>query len=318
MKKIYSKTIDTKDPEDGTKLIKIQVSDTPLMSDAEQIMEDAFKDEKTERQIIDLFGRMEYDGVEMKEAPSGTMKVNEDEYILANIVKYRSEDGPGEEQNTYPQQKGNYILWNMMIEGLSEGLSGQLRYFFFFRDTMGNLHRLHSFDNKFDFTIPHAGPKEYFNEFMIERADNKALDCGRYYFAFEIQDQDGKIIDNSLNYFINIVPNKDFKAGKVKSDLVGLEAVYRQMASLSKQKQFNENRIALNLSPSPININAVVMGSKGSGKTSTRTTNCSTMMPSCRKSMPRAGVTSPKARKGCKPITITTKATCSLSRTPPR
>lgn len=32
MKKIYSNTIDTKDPEDGTKLIKIQVSDTPLVS----------------------------------------------------------------------------------------------------------------------------------------------------------------------------------------------------------------------------------------------------------------------------------------------
>lgn len=40
MKKIYSKTIDTIDPEDGTKLIKIQVSDTPLMSDSEQVMED--------------------------------------------------------------------------------------------------------------------------------------------------------------------------------------------------------------------------------------------------------------------------------------
>lgn len=268
MKKIYSNTIDTKDPEDGTKLIKIQVSDTPLVSDAEQAMEDAFRDEKTERRIIDRFSRMEYDGVEMMETPSGSMKVNDNEYILANIVKYRSEDGSGEEQPTYPQQKGNYILWSMMIEGLSEGLSGQLRYFFFFRDTMGNLHRLHSFDNKFDFTVPHAGPREYFNEFKIERADNKALDCGRYYFAFEIQDQDGQTIDSSLYYFINIVPNKDFKASKVKSNLVGLEAVYRQMASLSKQKQFNESRLALNLSPSPINLNAVVMGSKGSGKTS--------------------------------------------------
>lgn len=268
MKKIYSKTIDTIDPEDGTKLIKIQVSDTPLMSDSEQVMEDILKDEKTERQIIDLFGRMEYDGHEPKETPSGTIKVNDDEYIFANIAKYKSEDDSGEEQNTYPQQKGNHILWSMMIEGLSKGLSGQLRYFFFFRDTMGNLHRLHSSDNKIDFEIPNAGPREYFHGFVIERADNKALDCGRYYFAFEIQDKDGKIIDNSIYHFINIVPNKAFKAGKVKSNLVGLEAVYRQMASLSKQKQFNESRAAMNLAPTPINLNAVVMGSKGSGKTS--------------------------------------------------
>ena len=269
MKKIYSKTIDTKDPEDGTKLIKIQVSDTPLMSDAEQIMEDAFKDDKTEQQILQLFGLMEYNGEEPKETPSGTMKVGEDEYILANIVKYESDEDSGEELNTYPQQKGYYIRWSMLIEGLSKGLSGKLRYFFFFRDTMGNLHRLHSFDNKIDFEIPNTGTREYYNGFIIERADNKALDCGRYYFAFEIQDQNGTIINTSNYHFINIVPNKDFKAAsKVKSDLVGLEAVYRQMATLAKQKQFNESREALNLAPSPINLNAVVMGSKGSGKTS--------------------------------------------------
>lgn len=268
MKKIYSKTIDTKDPEDGTKLIKIQVSDTPLMSDAEQVMEDAFKDEKTEKQILQLFGLMEYNGEEPSEAPSNTMKVKEDEYILANLVKYRSKEDSGEEQNTYPQQKGKYILWSMMIEGLSKGLIGKLRYFVFFRDTMGNLHRLHSFDNKIEFKVPNAGPRQYFNEFVVERADDKALDCGRYYFAFEIQDKNGTIIDTSVYHFINIVPNKDFKSGKVKSNLVGLEAVYRQMASLTKQKQFNDRRMAMNLSPSPINLNAVVMGGKGSGKTS--------------------------------------------------
>ena len=268
MSRIFTKTTIEKNRIDNSIYVKIQLSDTSLNNELEDGFDSIFIDEEADKDILDLFGRMEYDGINEQESPTGLLHHKSKDYYFASLLKYRTEADSDIEQNTYPQVKGKYIDWTVLLDAEEKELSCKLMYFFFFRDAMGNLHKLHSDDNTLDIVIPYREPKEIVTVFTVERADEKAMDCGRYYMAFKLVDDDKKTIDKPVLHYFNIVQNKSHKSAKVNSRMVGMEDVYRQMETLVKQKKFNESRVAMNMMPTTINLNAAIMGSKGSGKTS--------------------------------------------------
>ena len=194
--------------------------------------------------------------------------LNENEFIYSTDLQLCPPDQRGDANtDTYPQQKGHVLHWPTIISAELEETLCTVELYVFYRDSMGNIEKLHPDYCAVDLLIPHNREEYGFIEVNVSRQDGKAMKCGRYYTAFRLRRKDLSYVDKPVISYVNIVPAKGTLA-PVQSDLVGMDSVFRQMSVLAKQKIFNDNRSAMNLSMTPVNLHAAVMGGKGSGKTS--------------------------------------------------
>lgn len=260
-----SKFITLKKDDEGIEL-ELGISDTPLRSESELDMDCILYAPDEDEAILNLIGRVELERKMEWGEPS--FEIEKGKINCAYVLKYRMHvDHDTPEVATYPQKKGKEIFWTMMFESMTKDIPCTLELYVFFRNSMGDIQRLHPLDHEIPICIPHESGRGTYCTLRVARKDRKALDCGRYYFAFRLRQKDGTYIGQPKVLYINIVPAKGYSV-QIESDMVGMDAIYRQMAMLTKQKMFNDNRQAMDLQPTPINLHAAVMGEKGSGKTS--------------------------------------------------
>ena len=247
----------------GDRLIEWHIPDVHSFKYEDIALDRIVCDSKTDQQVAAELFREEYECT-LKNADADAIFDNE--IIYSTGLKYclpEKDDEP--EVHVCPQEKSKVIHWLFMLCEEKEETDVTVEIFAFFRDQSGNIFRLHPSDNKVDLhLIKDSEASEYFI-LNISREDGQPLDCGRYYIAFRVCKQ--KECSPFIFSFLNIVPPKG-SLEPVRSELVGLEKVYQQMERIAKQKMFNDNRIAMNLAPTPINLHAAVMGNKGTGKTS--------------------------------------------------
>ncbi len=266
-KRIYSSKIKKVfEDEEGFEL-ELGLADSPLQSSSDMDMECILYDPKDDETILDAINRFEYS----KRATWGEPSFDiEEEYITcASVLKYREPNGEDvSEVDSYPQGKGKEIFWLLMFDGRKKEIPCYLELYVFFRDTMGDMYKLHPLDHEYTIHIPHDNPRSTYCALHIMRKDRRAMDCGRYYVVFRLRKKKDTYIGRPYIQYINIVPAKGYTIPTTSDDMVGIDGIYRQMGLLAKQKIFNDNRMAMNLQPAPINLHAAVMGDKGSGKTS--------------------------------------------------
>lgn len=260
-----SKLITLEQNEEGIEL-ELGLSETPLQSEADMDMDYILYEPKKDEEVLNSISKIEFEKTMVWDAPSYTI---EDEHIMcATALKYRMPvDNDVPEVASYPQGKNKQIFWILMFEAEKKDVPCTLELYVYFRDAMGDIRRLHPVDNDIPICIPHKHHRSTFCTLRIARKDRRALDCGRYYLAYRLRKKKDVYIGEPKVQYINIVPAKGYTL-HVDSDMVGMDGVYRQMGMLAKQKIFNDNRLAMNLQPAPINLHAAVMGDKGSGKTS--------------------------------------------------
>lgn len=262
----FSKFITLKKDEESIEL-ELGLAEHPLMSDADMDTDVLMYEPKDDEQILQAISKIEFE--QKMEWGGPSFDIEGEDISCATGLKYcrpTAEDSDVREMASYPQGKGKEILWILMFEGLKKEIACDLELYVFFRDSMGDIRRLHYFEHDIPFRIPHSH-NGTFCTLHILRKDRKSMECGRYYLAFRLRKSKGGYIGSPYIQYINIVPSKGYTL-QVESDMVGMDSIYRQMSMLAKQKMFNDNRLAMNLQPAPINLHAAVMGDKGSGKTS--------------------------------------------------
>lgn len=260
-----SKLITLEQDEEGIEL-ELGLSDTPLQTEFEMDSDLLMYDPKKDEEILDYISKIEFEQKMTWDDP--TYAIESEHILCATGLKYRlPDDNDVPEVATYPQGKGKEIFWIAMLEAEKREVFCWFEVYVFFRDTMGDIRRLHPFENEVYIRIPHKNPRGTFYTLHIRRKDRKSMECGRYYIAFRLRGKKDNYIGHPYVQYINIVPAKGYSL-QVESDMVGMDGIYRQMGMLAKQKIFNDNRLAMNLQPAPINLHAAVMGDKGSGKTS--------------------------------------------------
>lgn len=252
--------------EEGFEL-ELGLSNSPLQSSSDLDMECILYDPKDDEALLDAINRFEYSKRAKWGEPS--FDIEEENITSASVLKYRDPNGEDvSEMDSYPQGKGKEIFWLLMFEGRKKEIPCYLELYIFFRDTEGDMYKLHPLDHEYTIHIPHDNPRSTFVALHIMRKDRRALDCGRYYVAFRLRKKKDTFIGQPYIQYINVVPAKGYTIPAASEDMVGMDGIYRQMGLLAKQKIFNDNRLAANLLPAPINLHAAVMGDKGSGKTS--------------------------------------------------
>ncbi len=263
MSNIFSKTFVRKQDADEIQL-ELQLADTPYGTESEEDMDAILYSPKEDEEILQLITPIEFEHTMEWGGPSDVLHGKED-VIYATSLKYRHpKEHEIPEMATYTQGKEKVVDWGILLQGVKAEVKCTFEYFVFHRNPYGDIRKLHPYEHDMSLRIPKD--KEIILTFQIVRADHGMLECGRYYVVFRLRGQDGLFIDNPIIQYINVVPAKT-KVVHVESKMVGMEAVYRQMASLVKQKMFNDQRQALNMEPAPINLHAAVMGDKGAGKT---------------------------------------------------
>lgn len=264
MNDIYSKLFFRKQTDEEIE-IDLCLSDTPQDSDADRTLDEAFYEPWDDVQIIEQISKIEFEHKMEWGGPSG--RFDEDGIIYATGLKYcYKEDDNVPEVASYPQAKGKGVRYLMLFEAEKKDTPCTLEFFFFYRDPTGDIVKLHPVDHEIDIVIPRSNPESVYVLIDVIRKENRALDCGRYYVAFRLRKKQDSYIGEPVIQYINVVPAKT-KSLKVDSTMVGMDSVYSQMATLTQQKLFNEQRQAMNLVTVPINLHAAVMGEKGSGKT---------------------------------------------------
>ena len=245
---------------------ELRVSDLPYDSEGERETDFCLYDQEDDENILCMMDIMEFDHRMDSCEPSGLMQ--DDNIVYATGLKYcHPDEHDVPEVSQYPQAKGKRIRSLTLFEAQYNDVTCKLDYYVFYRSPMGDIRRLHPYFHSLDLHISKEKDKECYITFDISRDGTETLECGRYYVAFRLRIPPKNIIDQPIIQRINIVPPKT-KSIKVDSEMVGLESIYSQMASLVQQKIFNEQREAMNLIPTPINLHAAVMGGKGTGKTS--------------------------------------------------
>ena len=265
MNEIYSKQHLKPSSNANEHVIELRLSDTPLENEGIMEMEKIFYDPKDDEAILDLISPIEFENKMEWGGPMGSL--DNGNISVATILKYYAPDDTDvPEVASYPQKKGRIIEWVVLLQGEKKDIPCVAEYFVFYRDSSGDIRKLHPSDHTMEITIPYKDPQDVILTLEICNKE-RALDCGRYYVALRLRGKDGSYLNPGLVQYINIVPSKT-KIAHIDSDLVGLDAIYGQMNSLVKQKIFNDHRLAMSLCPAPVNLHAAVMGVKGSGKTS--------------------------------------------------
>ena len=238
-----------------------------LLIENEHTNEDTLFDESLnpsseDLRIIESIGREEYTHTLDKE-----LARESDGVIMATMAHYcLPDDDDPDNLFHYPQTPGKIIFWKSIYD-VDHEVPCRLSFHIFYRDIMGNLRKLNRDAINIDTTLKAGDTNDTWIKVFISNADKNPLDCGRYYLVQQCQKSDGTPIGDLYPIYLNIVPpTGPFEYSQ--SNLVGMENVYKQMTILLKQKRFNDQRLAMNLSPATINLHAAVMGNKGDGKTS--------------------------------------------------
>ena len=266
-KKLYYSKFKTVELDDEGIDLELGLSEIPLQSENEMDLESIVYKPADDEEVRNAINRIEYEQ-EMKWGDP-SYEIEGQGITCATGLKYRMpDDTDAPEVASYPQGKGKEIFWIQILESQKRDINCFLELYVYFRDTMGDIRKLFPLEHDFHISIPHKRPHCFFLSLHIVRKDRKSIECGRYYVAYRLRKRDGSFICPPMVQYINIVPAKGYTLNVESEDMVGMDSVYRQMAMLAKQKMFNDNRLAMNLQPAPINLHAAVMGDKGSGKTS--------------------------------------------------
>ena len=268
MKKIYPKIKVLKDDE-YEKEVQIMLCDQPYRSESVQDFFDMMYDYKPDELVLDRMNHLEYerDATNPVFCPSG--KMEDAGIIYATGLKYCLPNSDANESPEVEQAEGKRIQWLIYLEGDQEDIECAFEYYIFYRDEKGDVCRLHDDVLPLPFKIRETGSEGSYIMIYITRGEQGMLDPGRYYFGFLLRKskKDKTIIGGPVVQYMNITPSKPRRIRPNSSEMVGMDAVYEQMDVLAQQKQFNDQRQAMNLLPVPINLHAAVMGAKGSGKT---------------------------------------------------
>lgn len=265
MKEIYTKITVRKD-EMYDKELEFFLHDYPReVSEVDEyatMLYDSTKDEE----IIAIVSRMEYEQTsEQVFSPSGEF---EDMGITyATGIQYRLPD----EERVYEhpvveQAVGKQLEWRIYLDSQKKAVECFIEFYMFYRDQDGDIRRIHKDNLSYPLLIPERDTAGAYITLVVTRGAEETLGLGRYYFAFLLRDKKKKPIGKPIVQYMNIAPSKPHYTRPRSNEMVGMEAIYDQMEVLAQQKLFNDQRRAMNLLPMPINLNAAVMGTKGSGK----------------------------------------------------
>ena len=265
MKEIYTKITVRKD-EMYDKELEFFLHDYPRevseLDEYATMLYDSTKDEE----IIAIVSRMEYEQTsEQVFSPSGEF---EDQGITyATGIQYRLPD----EERVYEhpvveQAVGKQLEWRIYLDSQKKEMECFIEFYMFYRDQDGDIRRIHKDNILYPLLIPERDTAGAYITLVVTRGAEETLGLGRYYFAFLLRDKKKKPIGKPIVQYMNIAPSKPHYTRPRSNEMVGMEAIYDQMEVLAQQKLFNDQRRAMNLLPVPINLNAAVMGTKGSGK----------------------------------------------------
>ena len=265
MKEIYTKITVRKD-EMYDKEMEFFLHDYPRevseLDEYATMLYDSTKDEE----IIAIVSRMEYEQTsEQVFSPSGEF---EDQGITyATGIQYRLPD----EERVYEhpvveQAVGKQLEWRIYLDSQKKEIECFIEFYMFYRDQDGDIRRIHKDNILYPLLIPERDTAGAYITLVVTRGAEETLGLGRYYFAFLLRDKKKKPIGKPIVQYMNIAPSKPHYTRPRSNEMVGMEAIYDQMEVLAQQKLFNDQRRAMNLLPVPINLNAAVMGTKGSGK----------------------------------------------------
>ena len=265
MKELYTKITVRKD-EMYDKEMEFFLHDYPRevseLDEYATMLYDSTKDEE----IIDIFTRVEYEqDPEPTFRPSGEF---EDIGITyATGIQYRLPD----EERVYEhpvveQAVGKQLEWRIYLDSQKKAVECFIEFYMFYRDQDGDIRRIHKDNLSYPLMIPARDTAGAYITIVVTRGEEESLGLGRYYFAFLLRDKKKKPIGKPIVQYLNIAPPKPHYTPPRSTEMVGMEAIYDQMGVLAQQKLFNDQRSAMNLLPMPINLNAAVMGTKGSGK----------------------------------------------------
>ncbi len=265
MKEIYTKITVRKD-EMYDKELEFFLHDYPgevsELDEYATMLYDSTKDEE----IIAIVSRMEYEQTsEQVFSPSGEF---EDQGITyATGIQYRLPD----EERVYEhpvveQAVGKQLEWRIYLDSQKKEIECFIEFYMFYRDQDGDIRRIHKDNILYPLLIPERDTAGAYITLVVTRGAEETLGLGRYYFAFLLRDKKKKPIGKPIVQYMNIAPSKPHYTRPRSNEMVGMEAIYDQMEVLAQQKLFNDQRRAMNLLPVPINLNAAVMGTKGSGK----------------------------------------------------
>ena len=265
MKEIYTKITVRKD-EMYDKELEFFLHDYPgevsELDEYATMLYDSTKDEE----IIAIVSRMEYEQTsEQVFSPSGEF---EDQGITyATGIQYRLPD----EERVYEhpvveQAVGKQLEWRIYLDSQKKEMECFIEFYMFYRDQDGDIRRIHKDNILYPLLIPERDTAGAYITLVVTRGAEETLGLGRYYFAFLLRDKKKKPIGKPIVQYMNIAPSKPHYTRPRSNEMVGMEAIYDQMEVLAQQKLFNDQRRAMNLLPVPINLNAAVMGTKGSGK----------------------------------------------------
>ena len=264
MKELYTKITVRKD-EMYDKEMEFLLQDYPdeitHLDEYAEMLYDSSKDEA----IIKLASRMEFDLTnEPTFRPSGEFEDHGISY--ATGLQYCLPGGEGvAEHSVVEQMPGKHLEWRMYFNSTKNEVECLIEFYIFYRNQDGDIRRIHKDNLTYPLLIPVYETTSYVT-IVVTRGEEESLGLGRYYFAFLLRDKKKKPIGKPIVQYMNIAPSKPRYTRPHSSGMVGMEAIYAQMEVLAQQKLFNDQRRAMNLLPMPINLNAAVMGTKGSGK----------------------------------------------------
>ena len=265
LKPLYSSRFVPRDLEEEGLELELGLSESPLQSEAELAMDDVLYEPAKDEEMLAAIGRFELAQKQGWNLPPH--RIEEEEIMSVSVLKYRMEvDDDISESAAYTQAKGKEIFWTLMFETGKREVNGTLELYVFFRDTMGNIRKLHPFDHDIPIRVMNKNYRGRYLTLRVVRKDDRPLDCGRYYLAYRWCKKKNVYLGQPFIQYLNILPSKGYNL-QMDSEMVGMDGIFRQMGLLAKQKIFNDNRVAMNLQPAPINLHAAVMGEKGSGKT---------------------------------------------------
>ena len=250
---------------DSHYLIKLFIDYTQDLSDTDEDFDRSVYSSKSDKEILSQLASAELDG-ELKSSSADAVGPD-NELIYSTELTYGF---PKENKKTClynPQGKGKIVKWPILLSAEKGEAVWDVELFVYYRDPVGNIHKLHPTPSSVSVFLPRVIDEYGRLDVSISYENGRVMPCGRYYAVLRLRKEDGSFISQPVMNIINIVPAKT-SLENISSDLVGLDEVYLQMKALAKQKIFNENRQAMNLAPMPINLNAAVIGEKGTGKTS--------------------------------------------------
>lgn len=266
MYELFSKLITHKQsPEEH--ILELRLSNTSDEMDAVLELDRILYDPSTDEKMLHSINDVEYEH-QLEPDPTDDLAQEKHIYFVSGLKYCLFKDDNSSELPSYPQSKGKRLLWTLYFQSSRRQVPCTIEYYVFYRDQSGDVYRLHTGENTLDITIPQSPSNGVCVRLYVTRKENDMMDCGRYYFGLALRKPDRVYLTKKpYIQYVNIVPSRK-KVTKVSSDMVGLEEVYSQMAALTQQKLFNDQRQAMNLLPMPINLHAAVMGGKGTGKTS--------------------------------------------------